>query len=394
MLSRSKYSTVLFNGSILPILSREDILGNKILALSSEGFVNVGLPSIANLSEGGVVKLWHPEIAIYKFSNAEVVPYSDCVYLGTGLIWDKICHETGKMEIPTDQNIIAFKDSTLTAIEISKPESCIQVECGYSCFSAVNTHWSHFMFENLPRILALRDLCIEPIHLLFPETDDQHLITLIKHAIAGKDGIELVQVPANTTVRCKRLYWCSMPAYLCNHAPYVHMSAIVIPDWTRKVLKDFFVYLSSLYNDLEYGQKIYISRGGAKRVNPYEQQLQQVFTESGYLCIEPHLLTFRDKARLFTSASHIAGAASSGFANSLFSHRDVNLMMFTNYQRCFDTLLSQMQTVYSNMSATLILAETLKTTNNDAGFILDKLMLKNFLLHLSYDFAISNYLAN
>lgn len=324
---------------IYPILGLNKLKHYVHEEISKKSLVNVSLPKVYNLSNGGEIRFHFDEINIYKFSPAVIEPLSDTIVIREGVVWTKATYVTANKELPDDLNVAAY-DFTNQLVQLRRRGKQLSVKKAYSLFARKSVSWSHCLFEILPKLIFLKNTHgIGEASLLVPSQIDAHIMQMILDITRDMPSIEVIMVDEDTEVVCEELYWCSPTSYICGHAAYVHPSDIVIPEVTRR---DILKFLSGYGKKEEQGQKLFIGRerGGSRNISNYDE-IEILFAAAGYRIIYPHLLTLDEKATLFSNATHIVGPASSGIMNALFSKKPCKVLSIINFERCFDTLLTQ-----------------------------------------------------
>lgn len=351
-------------------------------SISDRHFVNVEIPKVFGLSDGGSLELQHDAINLYKFSDASVEPLSDMVVTKEGVVWPKAFKITMNMEIPDDRNLVNY-DLVRKIVVIRPRSSNIKVRKAFSLLGRKARSWSHFLVEFLPKLVLLNQLGNKQgLQVLIPDVVDEHVRVVIGDCLRDMPEVEAVFVAEDTEVICDELYWCSPVAYVCGHAEYTHMTATIIPEITRKVVAEVFGRYGN--NKGSKGNKVYIGRRGGRNLRNCDE-IEAIFEKAGYEIVFPHLLSFEEKANLFANATHIAGPASSGFVNMLFSKRNTKVLWFINFERCLETFMSQLLSEFPGLEHWTLVGTTIGSPGINSSYVMEMDRLTRFLMESSFD---------
>lgn len=348
--------------------------------ITESGYVDVPFAKINSFSKGGELSIWHDGVTLFKIDNVRVEPFSDIIKTANGAIWFKANKKTISKELPSDVNMIHY-DMEVRKVFAIKRFKIVCVDQAFSLFGVHITSWSHFIVEFLPKIIILNELSsIDNLIVLVPEGLDEHIRFLIEDNLAFLN-IKILYVDSNTEVSCNCLYYCSPVAYICNNATYTHVTDIVIPDHTRKIITSVF----RRYNpELIKPQKVYIGRVGARNIGN-QSEIESLFKASDYHIVFPHLMSWQEKINVFGNATHIAGPASSGFMNALFCHKSTKILSFVNFERCFDPIFSQLISCYPNLDFWFLVGDIVGKQGINSSYKINLGELKQFVIDTDFD---------
>jgi hypothetical protein len=348
--------------------------------ITESGCVDVPFAKINMVSNGGILSIWQNGITIYKTNNVRIEPLSDIIKTADGVIWFKANKKTIAKELPCDVNIIHYDIGNRKVFAVKRLKT-IYVDQAYSLFGVHITAWAHFIVEFLPKIKILNELSnVDNLVVLVPEGLDPHIKFLIEDNLASLN-VKILYVDRNTEVSCNCLYCCSPVAYICNNATYTHVTDIVIPDYTRKIIASFFGrYIPELIKP----QKVYIGRVGGRNIGN-QTEIESLFKASNYHIVFPHLMSWQEKINTFGNATHIAGPGSSGFMNALFCHKSTKILSFINFERCFDPIFSQLISFYPNLDFWFLVGDIVGKQSINSSYKIDIEELKRFLIDTDFD---------
>ena len=93
-----------------------------------------------------------------------------------------------------------------------------------------------------------------------------------------------------------------------------------------------------IFPSLKNKSKFYISRTGSTRSLKQENEIQQIFSELGFIVIYPEKLSLQEQIIAFANASVIAGIHGGGLFNATWSNscKVIELMPINRINRCFE----------------------------------------------------------
>jgi tetratricopeptide (TPR) repeat protein len=187
------------------------------------------------------------------------------------------------------------------------PKSVLNVE-GPAILLARSNNYFHFLFETLARIWGVEQLGIrEAVPALVPRGLYQTELELL--ALLGFPAERLIEVPAETTVRCGTLY---APSLLGQGYA---VSPIAVQYLRERVL-------ARLPEVSGLPKRIYLSRNRMPRrhvVN--ERELVPTLEKHGFALVHPETLGVAEQIRMFAAAEAILTPDSSALANLAFASR-------------------------------------------------------------------------
>lgn len=321
-------------------LSNVELLKAKIEIIQEKHHEQIIFPSVFNISNGGCLDVSCPELALYKFVDAEFNPLSDIIRTADGFFCDKLNNFQSTKLIPLDQDFIHY-DIIKEIIYINKFGSKKYYN---NCFSLCGVHssqWGHFIANFFPKISALKILDSGNTHLniLVPDTIDSHIYEILSKSInLFYPDFSINKVSVRDTIVCNNLYYCNSPSYIADHGLYQHTTDVVLTNWTLSSISYIANRLKSKISQ-DSRKKIFLGRKGMRNISNYSI-VEEFFINRGYELIYPHTLSLSEKIKLFSEASHIVGPYSSGFANIIFCNPQVKILAFYSFSRIMDTYLS------------------------------------------------------
>lgn len=179
---------------------------------------------------------------------------------------------------------------------------------------ALNAQYFHVWFDSLIKLYYLKNISIKPTIVIWSKvpkiykdviycfSNDFKIIEVSERFIKVKEYAII-----------KNLYW-------AKHAPYFSTS-----------MRDYFVkkLLVDYQTEKTFPDKIYIARKTRPIQNSIE--VEKIFANNGYCIIFLEDLTIFEQAKLFNTASIIAGFHGAGFANLIFSSNKLIVVELQNY---------------------------------------------------------------
>jgi hypothetical protein len=317
------------------LLSEHDTNNYLTSEITPESWEQLRLPKVMDISQGGSISIRTRGIKLYQFDNAVFRPYSDFVRLGNTVYWDKANRFQLVKTIPLDQDLILIDRANNKAY---LNDGLKKRKLG-TVFSLCGVHvnsWGHFIGNFFPKITTLSLIAGEPhVTVVMPIDVDEHIKELTENSISRYGNIKVCYVERTESVECERLYYCSSPSFISDHALYLHPSDIHLTDWA---LEQIFNLTDADRNNKAYISdrcKLFISRRGGRNLENIEA-VEELFLKNGYQIVFPHKLSLKEKISLFARASHVAGPYSSGFANVVFCQPGTQVLALCNYSRLLD----------------------------------------------------------
>jgi capsular polysaccharide biosynthesis protein len=214
-------------------------------------------------------------------------------------------------------------------------------DCVFHMSGCYSRFWSHFLIQNLHRLNYLKKIKEQKINIVLPKNCDSHILGLIKFCIKEHNNVNLVLVESEKKIFCKSLYYCSTDSHLGDIGKVCTLFHIQTSDKTVKYICKIGKLIASKITKSNLPQKIFIGRKGENRNIVNYKEIWQIFKSIGFKEIFPHLYTLDKKASLFKNAKFIAGPASSGFSNIIFSSAQAKVLTFVNATRHDDMYLTK-----------------------------------------------------
>lgn len=310
------------------------------------------LPSILDVSRGGLMHLAHPVTALAVYEEALVCSRSDLIVLprepDTLLVWEKWFLPNMAKTRPLDRNVTRF-DRTLQSrvIDFWVPAKTARVATAVSLLGACAAHWGHFLAEYLSRlVLSMPHVAQEPVAVLLPAGLDQNCVDLVQVFLADYPDAYIAFVEEDESVLCDRLVLASKGTYLCDDSDYASPFDLVVRHWTPAALQRV---IAKAREALEVplaakgGRRFYFPRKPGFRDLRNADEVEALMTDAGYESIDPSTLSLSEKLSLFGSASALAMVTSSALFNTLFLPAGTRVLCISPYVRAHDHLLSTMR---------------------------------------------------
>ena len=333
--------------------------GNKfcIKTIAEDSVASIRVPKIHNVTHESraSINLRFIAIKVYKFVDVYQAKDSDILYSPKNALafWHKSYMPLHGKEMYSDSMLNSYdKLSNVLNIKEYNDLEIVSVENGISLLGVGSENIAHFIIEFIPKLFIYLNLNLNSSNnyklLISDELDDQQE-EILNHLIAPHKNITLQTINRHQVASCKHLIYCSAVSYICNNASYTHITDIIIPVYTRKLIHKF--YQKTFVVKRTASRKLYLSRETRSLKN--NKEVEDIFIRKGYEIIKnSHLLPLKDKINMFGNASHIAGPGGSAFIFSFFSRNKCQINLFYNFHRAFDTLPLQIMDSFTTSQFT------------------------------------------
>ena len=318
-----------------------DKIGKPFCVFKPETTETIKLMRVYGFIENGEFTINYPEIKLWLFENVSVFGRNDFIIKGRNVYWSKMYNYNFNKNIPRDYNLISY-DNQNVIIKDEKISNVIDV-----AFSIIGVHaqvWSHSISEYYTKISMLSSVLDEEdgiVTVLVPDYKDQQLKKIMYDALSKYDRIDIKPVSDGEKIFVKKLYFMERPATFTDHETYVAIGDNVQPKIVSDIIKDKLVSpLTKDAKDDTYPKKIFLPRRGKYRALTNNEEIELFFKEQGYYMLEPHKVTLEEKVKFFYNADVIVGSYSSAFSNLIFSKPETKAILFSNYQRIFESWLA------------------------------------------------------
>lgn len=354
-------------------LSLEYLESVKLFTVAKKRMEELMLPVVFGLSDGGSYSASFDEISVYMFRDAEFYPYSDFIRVGDKVFWDKASKPQLSMIAPSDKDLISH---TNNRVLLKNGVAETHIKCGFALTGVHVNSWGHFIGNFLPKIAALESISESELQVLLPSNVDSHIQEVVEYCVRQHGSFKIIFVPPEKKIRCEKLFYCSSPSFIADHALFMHLSFVNISRFSKSKVYE---YAKSLKKDRVVGhrKKLFIARNSSRNIKNY-QEIETFFSGLGFYIVQPHLLSLDDKISLFSGATHIAGPGSSGFLNMIFCQSGARALVFNNFSRTLDLYddLLRDQSLFAHDVTVLIGVDTLPG-NIHSEFTIDIDTIKN-----------------
>jgi len=197
-------------------------------------------------------------------------------------------------------------------------------------FSYCNSNYLHFLFEDIARILFLKenDILFKPI-LSVPVSSNFNKSYLDLYKFLNNPFIKMELNPEDVLVPYMDYKQIKFSKLITTHTEYlVHFEGYSI---ASRLLRKYFREPGKPKNN------IYISRKYAlntpRSIND-EEKIEQYYSKIGYKIVYNERLTFTQQIKMYSNAKHIVGISGTGLVNILFAPDDCKLteLRTSNYR--------------------------------------------------------------
>lgn len=336
-----------FNSITLKLISDEKVNCWRKEKIFAGEYVHIKIPKTIGITSKGEFFAYHPASYVLQIEQCSQFTASDVLRVGNQAFLYKIGRHQENKEIFTDSDLLNYANDSVT---VTCGSNEISVGTAFSLLGVNSTHWAHFLVEYLPKLLYCKTEIESIGRLVIEKTTDEHFRALISEVIPS--NVEIIEVEKNTRCVFDKMLYCMPVAYLCNHANYALLNDVIIPTPTRTLLRD---NLTAISDKINLKRDNYCSNGNVyiafqgKRGPVNAEEIEDFFRDIGYLIVHPHKLSFEEKVKIFSNAKNVVGVGCSGFSNLLFNKSGPKVLIFLNYERQFDTYLSQFSSEYPGL---------------------------------------------
>lgn len=320
---------------------KETEIGKVIDVFKPETKETVKIMRTFGFIEDGNFQLTYPAINLCLFENVIVTGKTDFVILGNLICWPKYFHYNFSKNIPRDNGFYGCTDTTLT---LRTPRVTRTYDVAFSLLGVHAHVWSHSLSEYFTKLVEVEKiLSIETGELvvLCPEYSDAQLKQIVYNYLSKYDRVKIVSVADGESIRVNKLYYMERPAAFTDHETYVAIGDNVQPKIIADILKKKLVTpMVEGMKDESYPKKLFLPRRGKYRALTNNDEVEEFFKSQGYFFLEPHKVSLEEKIKFFYNADEIVGSYSSAFSNIIFCRPGTKALLFSNYQRIFETWLS------------------------------------------------------
>jgi hypothetical protein len=319
-------------------------IGKKLMCIKPETFEKVRPYPIYKAIKNIQFDVEYPAIYLMEYKNVSFFSNSDFIISGNEVVWDKRNYPMFSKMFPQDKELVNFDDNK---VKILIDKETVNVETAFSMCGVYATVWSHFLVQYLPKLyffLQYTERKDEHLTIILPEYSDSHVIEVVEHYTNKFKNTTIKTLNNNQIATCKKLYYIESTSMISDHETYETYIDFFVPECVSNFLKKVFAPdLIKLNNILKKEQKnkLYVVRKNAEYRNLLNiEEIENFFKAEGFLFIEPHLMSMKEKIELFYNASEVAGPYSAGFSNIQFCRPGTKICLLTNIQRSFETYLS------------------------------------------------------
>lgn len=313
--------------------------GSKVFVYMEECFETVQMTPTYSFITKGSFELYLPEIALWKFENGCLFGDSDMIILeGNKAIWPKYFNYNYNKSVVRDYNFIYEKSGELSYKRFKKQKHYGTV---FSLLGKYSQTWAHALVEYYPKLSVLQNAISDSkdkITVLVPDYKDPQLREIIYEQLRKYDvNIEVIE--NGVTIVADTIYYMERPTKFTDHEFSVAIGDQYIPKKTVNVVREMLVepHIKGTEIIPKYKKIFLPRRGGIGKGIVNGKEIEDYFEKEGFYFVEPHKVTFKDKIQIFRSAEVIVGPLGSAFSNLIFCRPNTKALIFSNYQRVFES---------------------------------------------------------
>lgn len=232
-----------------------------------------------------------------------------------------------------------FHHSVFSRFRLPRPQSLDHLSAVIACPGRANYY--HWMFDVLPRLHLL-----EKAKISLPD---------IGYFLTGEFGLPFQEESMNALgIPADRCVPCSPSSHFRCHdllVPSFTGLAGHPPAWACDFLREKFLDSAADASATDRGQKIYISRAGARfRRVLNEEEITRGLVAEGFKIVQLETLTIREQARLFASADVVVSPHGAGCTNIVFCRPGtafIELFSPRYVQACYWAIAAQQKLRYA-----------------------------------------------
>lgn len=340
------YSFKLKAGRIQELeIKRPEEEGTKICIFKEETKEKFVMPHVLGFIEGNFT-IDYQEIALWKFEGAKIFYSSDVVVTRNGkAIWPKFFKYNYNHNITLDKNTVFLPDGLSehnNKLSVKHYRHVTNLDVVFSMIGVFDNIWAHALVEYVPKLgvlgMAIKDSA-KKITVVVPEYKDEQLKEIV-YTILDKYDVNIYQISKNEAIMANTLYFIERPTTFTDHETSVSVGDSTVPEATAVFVKKEIV--EPLQRDVKLNpqyKKIFLARrGGLGKGLINGAEVEKFFEDLGFVFVEPHKLSLKEKVTMFMSAEYIAGPGGSAFTNLIFCRPGTKAIKFSNFQRQFENL--------------------------------------------------------
>ncbi len=316
------------------IIKNPDAVFPIVYHIKDESWETVNKPEVYHIAKASKQTLFHPSQNILEVKNGIVRGGADYVLIGNECIWDKAYQDIFSITIPQDRRLMTYDRNKMRIRNIKEIR---QIDGAIlSLLGVFSNIWSHFLMQFLCKLYYAEEagLLDEPITILMPDYRDDNIKELVNDVISRHDNVKTMIDKGDVGYQCEKLYYIETTSIVANHGDYIIPIAEVVPQKVKEKLYKNIVeprieIIQKTNNSNARSSKIYLVRRDTYRKIVNYEEVEQYFIKNGFVLIEPHKYTLREKAELFHSADIIAGPMSSAWSNILFCKKEAKGLCLT-----------------------------------------------------------------
>lgn len=323
------------------------IEGTKIAVFKPRTKETFVMPHVLGFINGSF-EIDYQEISLWKFENASIFYKSDVVLTKSGnVFWPKYFKYNYNHNITLDSNTVQKFDGLCEhngILSIKKPRCVKKVDVVFSMIGVFDNIWAHALVEYIPKLSVLEDAIKDSyrkVTVVIPDYTDSQLKEIVFN-ILKKYDVNIYQISSNETIEAEILYYIERPATFTDRETNVSIGDSTVPVATANYVKKEIVEPLQINTKLNpsYKRLFLARRGGLGKGLINGAEVEEYFLNLGFVFVEPHKLSLKEKVEMFMSAEYIVGPGGSAFTNLIFCRPGTKVIKFSNFQRQFENYVS------------------------------------------------------
>lgn len=277
-----------------------------------------------------------PDLMLYCHKGVSIIAGSDhIISRREHIIINDFCSDNDKDD---NNNIYIDKKTYMiqgrTAI-IRDVKNCRDVKAGIMMSGKFPFNYYHVLFENLIRILALKDV-IRYIPSDVPFVVDEEVMSVssfhrVFEILTSEMNREVIVINNNEMLNFGRLYCITSVNYLVPKYKDERKGEVTDYLFDKEYVLRLRNCLLPFKSDNKYPKRLFLTRNKAAHRKFNEDEIYEILKPYGFVKVAPENYTFEEQMSLFDGAECVMGGSGAAFTNILFCHEPCVAITFFKY---------------------------------------------------------------
>lgn len=247
-----------------------------------------------------------PEASLFLLRGAQVFSEDGAVFSSNNEVFNEFSHGWSPDLSSKRPYVRPFSSFTFDTRELDGSAAVIAVP-------GADSHY-HWLLQALPRVHLLEDVLDHISYFIVSDQISRSQVESLN--LVGIPEQRLLRIGKKQKLFCRELF-----------APSIPGNEGAVSDWVIQYLRSLAIKCSAA--DAHQGRgKVYLARGGRRRIVENEQDVRRALIEREYEIFEGHDMSFADQVRFMARQAIIVGAHGAAFSNMVFSRQARILEIF------------------------------------------------------------------